>query len=64
MTNQIRFLRYPELRDRGVAYSPSSLYRLEAAGQFPRRVKLGPRSVGWIESEIEAHVSKLAARGR
>jgi prophage regulatory protein len=55
-----KFLRYPELRDRGIGYSPSSLYRLEAKGLFPRRRKLGPRLVGWVESEIEAHTAKLA----
>ena len=26
--------------------------RLEKAGKFPSRIQLGPRSVGWYESEI------------
>ncbi|MEM7303769.1 MAG: AlpA family phage regulatory protein [Pseudomonadota bacterium] len=26
--------------------------RLEAAGQFPKRVKLGNNRVGWVESEV------------
>ena len=25
------------------------------AGTFPKPIKLGPRAVGWIEAEIEAH---------
>jgi len=38
-----------------VLYSPQHIQRLETAGRFPRRVRLGngPRSrVGWIESEV------------
>jgi prophage regulatory protein len=37
----------------------STIYRMEAAGQFPQRIKLGLRAVGWIESEVQAW---LAAR--
>ena len=43
MTQQIKFLRYPDLRDRGIGYSPASLWRLEKANRFPRRAKLGRR---------------------
>lgn len=38
-----------------VLYSFAHIDRLEAAGQFPKRVRLGngPRCrVGWIESEV------------
>ncbi|MEX2249159.1 MAG: AlpA family transcriptional regulator [Parvibaculum sp.] len=34
--------------------SRSSLYRDMSAGTFPRPIKLGEKSVGWIESEILA----------
>jgi prophage regulatory protein len=30
----------------------SMIYQLEADGDFPRRVKLATRAVGWVESEI------------
>lgn len=30
----------------------SMIYQLEADGNFPRRVKLATRAVGWVESEI------------
>ena len=33
-------------------YSPQHIDRLEAADQFPRRVRLGPCRVGWIEAEV------------
>jgi prophage regulatory protein len=35
-----------------VLYSPQHIARLEAAGQFPKRVQLGPNRVGWIEAEV------------
>ncbi|HEY1399958.1 MAG TPA: AlpA family phage regulatory protein [Terriglobales bacterium] len=36
----------------GASYA--TLWRWERAGKFPRRKKLGVRSVGWSESEIRA----------
>jgi prophage regulatory protein len=35
-----------------VLYSPQHVARLEAAGQFPKRVRLGQNRVGWVEDEI------------
>ena len=35
-----------------VLYSPQHVARLEIAGQFPKRVKLGNNRVGWIEAEV------------
>lgn len=36
-----------------VLYSPQHIARLEAAGKFPLRVKLGGNRVGWVESEVQ-----------
>ncbi len=35
-----------------VLYSPQHIARLEKAGQFPKRVQLGPNRVGWVEDEV------------
>ncbi len=35
-----------------VLYSPQHIARLEAAGLFPKRVRLGQNRVGWIEDEV------------
>lgn len=35
-----------------VLYSPQHIARLEAAGQFPKRVQLGANRVGWVEDEV------------
>jgi predicted DNA-binding transcriptional regulator AlpA len=50
-----------DLRVAGISYSDASLYRLEAAGMFPRRRKLGLRKVGWVADEIRTYLKKVAA---
>jgi prophage regulatory protein len=35
-----------------VLYSPQHVARLEKAGLFPKRVRLGLNRVGWVESEV------------
>ncbi len=35
-----------------VLYSSQHIARLEKAGDFPKRVQLGPNRVGWVESEV------------
>lgn len=35
-----------------VLYSPQHIARLEAAGKFPKRVRLGQGRVGWVEGEV------------
>ena len=50
----MRFLSKRQVREL-VLYSYAHIQRLEDAGTFPKRIRLGngPRSrVGWLESEI------------
>ena len=35
-----------------VPFSSSHRRRMELAGRFPKRVRLGPCRVGWVESEV------------
>jgi len=35
-----------------VGLSDPTIWRMEGAGKFPRRIRLGGNSVGWYESEI------------
>ena len=48
----LRILRLPAVTDR-TGRGRTSIYMLEKAGQFPKRVTLGPRCVGWYEHEID-----------
>jgi prophage regulatory protein len=45
-----------------VLYSPQHIARLEAAGQFPKRVRLGPGRVGWIEEEVQDWLKERVSR--
>lgn len=45
----------------GINLSNSTMLRLEASGQFPKRVRIGAHSVAWLASEIHEHIVKLAA---
>jgi prophage regulatory protein len=56
-------IRLPEVKRR-TARSRSEIYRAMHAGTFPRAVKLGSRSVGWVEDEIDEYVDKVAADKR
>jgi prophage regulatory protein len=37
--------------------SRMTIYRLELAGQFPARRKLGKNSVGWIDEDLKTWIS-------
>ncbi len=56
----MRVIRKPELRKK-VGLHPVHIARLEKKGLFPKRIKLGPQSVAWIESEIDAWLEQRMA---
>ena len=45
----------------GIPYTPQHIARLEAAGQFPKRVQLGPNRVAWVMSEVDTWVNERIA---
>jgi prophage regulatory protein len=58
----MRFLRLPEVKNR-VPYGRASIYRLMAAGQFPRPYSLGARAVAWLESDIDSWIESRVKNG-
>ncbi len=48
----MRFLRIDELIGK-VGLSRPTIWRLERAGEFPKRRQLGKNSVAWLEEEVE-----------
>ena len=55
----LRLLSWPQVQKLLGGRSSSSVRRDEFAGRFPRRVKIGPRQVGWFAHEIEAWLEDL-----
>lgn len=45
-----------------VLYSRAHIDRLEKAGKFPKRIKLGTGRVGWWKAEIMAWLEQQAQR--
>lgn len=56
----MKLLSKKEVRSK-VLYSPAHIARLEAAGQFPKRVRLGPGRVGWVDEEVESWLRERIA---
>lgn len=43
----------------------SMIYRLESEQQFPARIKIGARAVGWLQQEVDEWVyARIAHRPR
>ena len=51
-----------ELKTLGIPYSPQHIARLEKAGQFPQRVKLGQCRVAWSYKEVCEWIDERIAR--
>ena len=52
-----QFLRRREVQKR-TSLSNSTIWRLESRGEFPRRRKISPGAVAWLQSEIEAWIAE------
>jgi prophage regulatory protein len=46
----------------GVPYSFAHIARLEVAGQFPMRVRLGACRVAWVAEEVDEWIEERIAK--
>ena len=46
----------------GVPYSFAHIARLEAAGQFPKRLRLGACRVAWLTEEVQSWIDERVAK--
>ena len=57
-------LRLPAVKAR-TGLSRSTIYLRLSQGTFPKKVSLGPRSIGFVESEVEDWIkARINARGK
>jgi predicted DNA-binding transcriptional regulator AlpA len=61
LNNNKILLRREDLARLGLNLSNTTMLRLETAGRFPKRIRLGAHSVAWLASEVHAHIQALAA---
>ena len=55
-----RLIRRPEV-ERRVGLRRAAIYKAMAEGRFPTPVKIGPRAVAWVESDIDAWILERVA---
>ena len=55
---EVRMLRLPEVVA-ATGLSPTTIWRRERAGEFPKRRRLGPTLVAWRSDEVEAWIEAL-----
>lgn len=59
-----QILRLPDVQAT-TGYSISSIYAHIKQGTFPTPVKLGPRAVGWLKSDVQAWLdARMLASGK
>jgi prophage regulatory protein len=62
LTAAQRLIRLRTVREK-TGLSKSTIYALVQQDRFPRPLKLGERSSGWIEAEVDSWIAgKVAAR--
>ncbi|MFO1496518.1 MAG: AlpA family transcriptional regulator [Lysobacterales bacterium] len=61
--SQPKLLRLPQVEEL-TGFKRSQLYRLQAAGKFPKRVKISQRSSAWVASEVDAWIRARIAESR
>lgn len=57
---QTRILRKPELLAM-VGLSDPTIWRMEKDGKFPKRIRLGGNSCGWISDEVDSWLEERMA---
>ncbi len=63
MQQHSRFLRRPEV-EALIGLRRSTIYRLVADGDFPAPVRIGPRAIAWLESDIRQWMAARVAASR
>lgn len=60
MTQQLRLIQISEVQSK-IGKKKAWIYERIKSGEFPAQVKVGPRHVAWVESEIDAWINARIA---
>lgn len=64
ISKKIKILRRTQVQNR-TALARSTMYKYIDDGTFPRPIQLGPRTVGWVESEVDSWLAeRVTARDK
>ncbi|MDQ7729218.1 AlpA family transcriptional regulator [Halomonas sp. SpR8] len=56
-------IKLPAVKEK-TSLSTSTIYRGVERGDFPKPVRLSPRSVAWVENEVEAWIEQRIEASR
>jgi prophage regulatory protein len=62
-SRSIRLLRLPQVID-ATGLGKTTIYALQAEGDFPMRVKITAHSVAWVEEEVQVWLTARIERAR
>jgi prophage regulatory protein len=62
-SRSIRLLRLPQVID-ATDLGKTTIYALQAEGNFPMRVNITAHSVAWVEEEVQAWLTARIERSR
>jgi len=57
----MKFLRFEDLQSYGITWTRAHLDRLQKAGKFPKKIKIGANTAVYLQSEIIAWVEARCA---
>ena len=60
MKTEIKFLRLPQVKEI-TTLSRSSIYRMVAAGDFPKQIPVGSNQVVWVKQQVEEWMEQQIA---
>lgn len=63
MSSSEKLLRLAEVKGR-TGYSRAWIYKLIEKNRFPKPIKIGPRSIAFVESEVEEWINQRIAESR
>ena len=63
VTHPARIIRLPQVRSR-TGLSRSTIYEHISRGRLPKQISLGPKSVGWLEQDIERWIGERVFASR
>ncbi|MGS0626281.1 MULTISPECIES: helix-turn-helix transcriptional regulator [Photorhabdus] len=63
ITSKENLIRLPEVQRR-TGYGKAWIYKLIADNKFPKQIKIGTRSVAFVESEVDDWISQRIAESR
>ena len=63
VTHPARIIPPPQVRSR-TGLARSTIYEHISSGRVPKQISLGPKSVGWLEQDIERWIGERVSASR